>query len=132
MTTTTTYGYKKPQSGDRGSTVFTALEFNIDRVDQHSHDGVDSPRLGPESSAALSVALSPTWVTGSAAEGVYYQDVTVPAQLTSASLTYDDILVSIRTSTGERVYPRVTKQSPTSFRVWVNDPTLTLEAFIVT
>lgn len=44
MSTTTTYGYKRPQVGDR-STWWTDLTDNIDRLDAHDHDGVDSPKI---------------------------------------------------------------------------------------
>ncbi len=39
----TTYGYKKPEDND--TQFFDYLEFNLDRMDAHTHDGVDSPLI---------------------------------------------------------------------------------------
>lgn len=68
MSTTTTYGYKRPVNGDRGSVWFADLITNIDRMDAHDHDGVDSALLpaanivntpaGNLSSATVQAALN--------------------------------------------------------------------------
>lgn len=45
---TTTYGYRKPESGDLAKKTngwFESMEFNVTRFDAHSHDGADSVAL---------------------------------------------------------------------------------------
>ena len=69
-------GYKKPETGDKGATVFNALEDNIDRVNGHSHDGTDSNKLDTFAFGRGSVTVPNT---GWTAEGnIYRQSVTFP------------------------------------------------------
>ena len=46
-------GYKKPESGDLGTSFFPDLENNIQRVNDHTHNGVNSNKLTPLSFALI-------------------------------------------------------------------------------
>jgi len=119
MSTTTTYGYKKPQDNDTGLTFWDDLEFNIDRMDGHTHDGVDSAPL-----AKTQTISSGSW--SSLGNGSYRQLVTLPG-----SLTFDTIAIEMRLSTGHVVHPTIEKVSSTTYYVYTNDNTLTYTAVYI-
>lgn len=119
---TTTYGYKKPETNDKGPVVFPAMEFNIDRIDGHSHNGVDSEPL--TALAIVGVAqniLSAAWVATSGGE--YRQLVTVPA-----GFNFDLVSISFRLASGHYVTPTVEKVSATQYYVHTNDNSLSYVA----
>lgn len=124
MSTTTARGYRKPQSGDRG--WYSDLEFNIDRVDAHSHDGSDSVAL-PSSSITKSTqdVLAASWV--SQGEGTFKQTLTIPT-----NYSWNDMQVRFYVNgggmDGEEVILSVKKVSATTFDVYINDNTLALKA----
>ncbi len=125
---TLSYGYLKPQDQDSGQEVFPALESNIQRLNDHSHNGVNAAVLAVSSVAVTTQSiLSGAWVSNGAG---YRQAVTIPASLTGATpaQTYDMLGIEFRLSTGERVYPRVEKISDSQYYVYVNDNTLNLTA----
>lgn len=120
----TTYGYKKPQTLDTGSLVFPAMEFNIDRLDSHSHNGTDSALL---TSAALPAtnqdALAANWVLVSG--GRYRQLITM-----SASLNFDKILMQVRRKTdGFLVNATIEKVTATTYYVYTNDNTVSFTIY---
>lgn len=53
------YGYKKPQDGDTGDVFFPAIEDNIQRVNDHTHDGVNSAFIASQSPSATINLFSP-------------------------------------------------------------------------
>lgn len=112
---TLSYGYKRPQTGDQGSTLFTALADNITRLNDHDHDGSDSAQL----SAASVIAITATIAAGSwsaTSQGNYRQLVTLPG-----TLDYDEINIGIKNSSGHWVFPTIEKVSDNSFYVYTND-----------
>ena len=124
MSTTTARGYKKPQNGDRG--WYTDLEFNIDRVDAHSHNGTDSVAL-PSSSITKSTqdVLSASWV--SLGEGNFKQTLTLPM-----GYNWNDsqirFYVNGGSMYGQEVLLSVKRVSTSTFDIFVNDNTLALKA----
>ena len=70
MTTTLTYGRKKPSTGDRGSTFFGNLEDNITLDDAHSHDGNDSVKVTTKNLTRSTVAVTNS---GWSSSGVMYR-----------------------------------------------------------
>lgn len=82
---TLTYGLKKPETGDKGSTFFPALEDNFTQLDGHSHDGVDSSLIPSSSIAASELSVTGTgWVDEG--DGFYSKAVSFPgAYLNSTS-----------------------------------------------
>ena len=112
---TLTYGLKRPQTGDQGSTLFTALADNITRLDAHDHDGSDSAKL----TAASIVAITQTVAAGSwlaTSQGNYRQLITLPG-----SLDFDEITVIIKNSSGHIVHATIEKVSDTTYYVYTND-----------
>jgi hypothetical protein len=127
---TLTYGRKKPEAGDKGSTFFAALEDNIDRDDAHNHDGTNSPKIPSTSVEATSATiLAASWVD--LGSSTYRQLVSVPS-----GMDFDKCEISFRITNGSdagaRIYPSVVKVSSTTYYVYVNDNTLELKAVYTT
>ena len=120
MADTTSYGYKIPRNPDKGSTFFTQLEDNIQRVNDHSHNGVNSAPLAKTQSIS-----SASW-GADLGGGRYKQTITL-----TGSLTYDTIVIQIRLSSGHIIHPTIEKVSGTSYDVYVNDNSLNLTAVYI-
>lgn len=77
-------GFKKPQTGDKGSVFFPALEANWQQVNDHTHNGTNSQLLVPAAITAVTQLLSSgSWVLVS--PGEYRILVTMPAGVTWAN-----------------------------------------------
>lgn len=124
MSTTTARGYRKPQTGDRG--WYSDLEFNIDRVDAHSHNGTDSVAL-PSSTITKSTqdVLAANW--SSQGEGNYKQTLTLPL-----GYNWNDsqirFYVNGGPADGQEVLLSVKRVSTNTFDVFINDNSLELKA----
>ncbi len=110
------YGQKLPESGDQGSVWFSALEDNITRIDAHTHDGTDSPRLSAASfTAEIDTAAAIDWVATSG--GTYRQLITMPV-----GFLYDDYSIGFKHGTdGHQLYLSCEKLNTTQFYVYIND-----------
>jgi len=128
MSTTLTYGRKRPDDGDRGSTFFDDLENNITLDDAHDHDGTDSPLLPTSSFINTTQAIaSGPWAAVSGKPGLYKQTVTLPG-----TLTYDGRGIFFKDSTSGHIYNlKVEKVSATTYDVFINDNTVSLTAIYV-
>lgn len=117
---TLSHGYEKPQNPDTGDLFFPALERNIQRDNDHTHNGLDSALL-----ASLTQSISSgLWVAAPIGGGVYRQAVTVPT-----GVNYDVCQIWFKLSTGEYVLPSVERISTTQYYVYTNDNTLTYTAY---
>ena len=115
MSTTLSYGFVKPQNGDKGAPLFTALENDIQQLNDHTHNGVNSAQLTTASIVVVTQAVaSGSWVLD--ANGHYKQVVTLPG-----TLEYDEIFISMRDGSGNEVLPTIEKVSATTYRVWTID-----------
>ena len=126
MSTTLTYGFVKPQSGDRGSALFTALEDNIQKLNDHTHNGTNSAKLPAQSITGVEQTIaSGSWVTYGGPTGFYRQQVTVPA-----GFDYDNVTISFRESgsTGSVIHPTVERVSDTQYYVYTIDNTADMVA----
>lgn len=124
MSTTTARGYRKPQTGDRG--WYSDLEWNIDRVDAHSHNGTDSVALASPSIAKTTQdVLAASWV--SLGEGNFRQTLTLPL-----GYNWNDSQIRFYVNggpmDGQEVLLSVKRVSTNTFDVFVNDNTLALKA----
>lgn len=119
MSTTTSYGYTKPQTDDTGDVFFPAMATNIQQLNDHTHAGVDSAIL-PAKTQSIS---SGSWVAVSGQTGTYSQTVTM-----TTGWTYDAVSMEFRLSTGEVIYPTVTRAGSGSYVVYINDNTQNLTA----
>lgn len=114
---TLTYGYKKPQSNDKGPIVFPAMEANIQQLNDHNHDGANSSKLPAKSIVGEEDTIdSASWV--SVGNGLYRQLVTV-----LAGYDYDLTPMSFRLQNGDYVYPSVERVDSTQYYVYTNDNT---------
>lgn len=115
---TLSYGFKKPSAPDRGNIVFPAMEDNIQRLNDHTHDGSNSaPVPGSSIVAGSTTLLAASWV--SLGGGHYRQQGTVPA-----GYNFDTQTMSFRLTSGHYIYPTVEKISATQFWVYTIDNTL--------
>lgn len=127
MGVTTTYGYKKPQSPDTGETFWDDLEFDISRLDSHSHNGTDSAQLSGNNVTPVSDTIEAAdWVAVSGQAGTYSQTVTVPL-----GVQLSKKMPNFRLSTGEVIHPSVEILGETTYNVFINDNTLELDVFYV-
>lgn len=112
---TLSYGFLKPQTGDKGAPLFSALEGDIQQLNDHDHDGVNSAPLTASSIIAITAnILSANWIADSV-PGFFYQQITTPA-----GISYDTVQIGFRLTTGEYVYPTVEKVSNTQYILRVN------------
>lgn len=108
-------GYKKPQTGDFGSTFFPALEDNIELSNSHNHNGTNGEKV-----AGISLVGSSYTVLSAAfsdqGNGYYRATVTVPN-----SLLVDNFTVTIKDpTTKDPVYLKIAKLSSTQYYIYTN------------
>ena len=111
--------YKKPQNPDPGSLFFSAIEYDIQFMNDHIHDGVSGQLLPTVQQAIHAV----DWVAAPIGGGLYRQAVTLPA-----GLTFDTVEFGFRLSNGSPVFLTVEKISSSSYYVYINDNTQALNA----
>lgn len=115
------YGFKKPKNPDTGAIFWPALEFDIQQLNDHSHNGVDSAPIVKTQSI-----LASAWGSDLGG-GKYRQLVTLPNTLTVV-LTFDAISIEMRLSTGDVIHPTIEKVSSTTYYVYTNDNSQTYTA----
>lgn len=119
-------GFLLPETGDRGGAFFPALESNIQKLNDHNHNGVNSEKLTAEALLALtdSSSLVPAnWVLHSS--GIWRAPVTMPG-----SLLFDESSIELRTN-NKVLYADIEKITANTFYVYVNDPSLTVTVLYV-
>jgi len=122
---TLSFGFKKPEDGDKGTIFFPALEDNIQQVNDHDHNGTNSKKIPSSSVEAVTGTIVPgDWIE-TVAGNVWQEQVTVPA---GVDLSKTEILFRISggPNDGAQIHPYVRAFSTTAFIVEVNDPSLTL------
>lgn len=133
MSLTLSKGYKKPQTGDSGTTFFPDLEFDIQRLNDHSHDGANSEKLSVISSKSmLQSNAGAAWVLVGGTD--YYRKViTIPSVLVSGGYLLTEVNYQIRDSaTGEILSLSNAKVSNTSFEVYSTDNSLSIDVVYTT
>ena len=125
MAVTLSFGYKRPETGDRGNVFFPILEDNIDLVVAHDHDGTNSFKIVSASVLATTQAIpSGSWAAVAGQLGTFKQLVTMPV-----GLSYDQHNISFKLTTlGHQVYLTVEKVSAGSYDVYINDASLDVTA----
>ena len=123
---TLSYGIKKPEDGDKGSSFFPALEDDLQQLNDHDHDGVDSAPILSTNITSVQQALSAAlWVAVSG--GTYRQLVTVPN-----GKLYDNSFIFFRnTADKSQMFLGVEKVSSTTYYVYINDSTIDITAYYV-
>lgn len=108
-------GYRQPETGDFGSSFFPDLEFNIQRVNDHTHNGTDSNKLSSSSVQGEIVAIASGDFT-LVSPGIFSQRVSLPS-----GMSIDNVSVQLRdTVTKERVHLKIEKFSVTEIDVFTN------------
>lgn len=108
-------GFKLPQTGDFGDVWFPAMEDNIQQMNDHNHNGINSEKIS-------SVALTGTKVTIASGDfvdqgnGYYRQTVLVPG-----GLDFDNFCITAKDpTTKDVVHLKMEKLTATSFYVYTN------------
>jgi hypothetical protein len=127
----TTNGYKVPESGDRGGGAngfFQALEYDIERVSSHNHDGNNSEFITTKAIRRQSATIaSNAWTE--VAPSTYKQTIDLPAGMTMQNSALQFQIPVNGSNYGSIIYPSVEVVSETRFNVYVNDPTLNLTVY---
>lgn len=128
--TTTTYGYRLPEAGDRAkgaSGWYASMEFNISRLDTHDHDGVDSAALPMSNIAPYTGTI--TAVGWSVDGGGYKQTITVPAGVTEINnYNVKFIFTAPAGKVGEIADLGYKRLTATTYEVYCNDNTAAFTA----
>lgn len=103
------YGLKKPQDGDTGEAFFPALAQNV----QVAYDVL----------ANTSTVSAGAWGSDLGG-GTYKQTITLPTAITQWSLFFDMLQIRVRDANGEACFPRIDKQSTTTYDIYTNDNTV--------
>lgn len=132
---TTSYGYENPVSGDpsKGANGWMrAINFDIDRLNAHSHNGVDSVLLTSAAIVPATVtAASGSWIINPGGTDLpqsgYVQTVTVPASIGEINNFHLSFLIS---TAGTRQYQPLSlfyvRQTATTFKLYCNDNTISV------
>lgn len=118
------FGVLQPQTGDRGSVFFPALEDNMDYLDSHTHSGIGggAPIPATNITPITQVLSAASWAAY--LDGTYRQPVTVPN-----GKAYSAVAITFRGTTDFETYLLATDANTlTSYYVYTNDPTLTVTA----
>jgi len=127
---TLTFGYKLPEDGDKGSVFFPALAFDIQRLNDHDHDGQNSTKLTAQSVGALiddTSIVAANWSAVAGQPGTYKQTVTMPP-----NTDFDDYGIYLQVKDGVNVgiviNPSIVKVGAATYDIYSNDNTLNLIA----
>ena len=124
MSTTLTYGRKKPSDGDKGSSWFDDLENNIDIDDAHSHDGVTSTAIPAQNiGKGTSAIANASWVAVSGQQGTYSQTISLPSGVTMLNMI-PKFQINNGADLGDLIHPTIRQISVTSYEIFINDNSL--------
>jgi len=126
MGTTTTKGYKLPTKGN--ADFWSQLEFDIQRLNDHKHDNIDSQPLSPPSIVkSVQTVSAGSWVAVPGQAGTFKQTLTVPA-----TYAVDGMIVKFFVDgggeDGHQIFPSIQKVSSLTFDIFINDNSVALKA----
>lgn len=127
MAETLSYGFVKPETGDKGSVFFPALEDDLDQLNDHTHNGTNSAKLTAASSASVTQSISSaSW---SASGSLYRQLVTIPASLTGSGGVYESFgMQFLNAANGRNLMLTREKVSSTTYYLYINDSSINVTA----
>lgn len=128
-----TYGFKIPETSDKGAVWFPAMSANMARLDTHNHDGVNSAPISATSLVKQTQNI-PAGATGPAVDGsastawslvsgVYEKLVTMPTSVTFAGSN-----INFRDINGDYVHLGILQVGASSYKIFSNDNTLAVTA----
>ena len=88
-------------------------------MNDHVHDGVTGALLAPKSQTISHTS----WAAVGGTVGMYAQTVTLPS-----GYLYDNLVINLRLSTGQPIFPGIVRASATTYTITVNDNTIDLVA----
>lgn len=112
---TLSYGFIKPSDPTYGDQFFPAMETNIQKMNDHTHDGSNSAPIA----ATTQTVSSASWGSDLGG-GTYRQLITTPS-----GYSFDSNRIEVRRSTGEMSYPTIVRVSATTFYIYTNDNSVT-------
>jgi hypothetical protein len=122
---TLSYGYQIPGDGEKGPTVFPALNGNIQQINDHNHDGENSAPISAAAVGSKQIQIpAAQWASYPNAPVGFYRQVVAMAP----GFAFDTKNVQIRTAAGVYLYPTLEKIDNNSFFIYSTDPTLNLVA----
>lgn len=129
MSTTLSYGFKKPTTGDKGGGAtgwFKQLEDDITQLNGHTHNGSNSAPLSTASvigtRQTILSAASGGWVL--VANGIYSKTVTMPAGLLYTQVSIE-IQSGVAATGGAKIFLQTEPTASTNeVKVYSNDNTL--------
>jgi len=125
MSTTLTNGFKLPDSGDKGAILFADLEFNIQRTNDHNHDGSNSSKISSSGLLHSSQLIeAANWVAWQ--DGIFRQAITTVGGLDASSYG-----IVFKDSNGGRYMLDTETISGVQYYVYSNDNTLEVTALYV-
>lgn len=108
-------GWKKPETGDFGDVWFPALEDNIEQLNSHDHDGVDSEKI----SIANTNKFTQTVASGDfvdQGDGYHRALVTL-----AGGYSIDDLTITVKDpTTKEQIYLRHEKVTSATYYLFTN------------
>jgi len=108
-------GYRLPETGDFGNEWFPSLEFNIERLNDHNHDGLSSEKLTSSNFVATVVTVSAGSLVNQL-NGYFRAEVNTPNGNDIANYT-----VVVRDPvTKEQIFLKVVKSGITSVYIYTN------------
>jgi len=108
-------GYKKPETGDFGDVWFPALEYNTERVNSHTHNGLDGEKISGIDLIAFSLVVQSSSFAQQPS-GEWRATVTVP----NGELV-DSCVVTVKDPTTKDIcFLKVEKLAPTQFYLYTN------------
>lgn len=121
MSTTLSYGYIQPVTGDPGSVWFPALNDNIQQLNDHAHDGVDSALIDSSSVQPGTVAIdNANWVADGTGR---FKQLAVACP---TGYNMDDYLYAARLDSGDIVFVTIVRASASTFNIYSCDSSIDL------
>lgn len=126
MATIIDYGFILPNTGDKGSVWFPALEHNITQLSTHTHDGTNSAKITSTNIVCVTQAVAAAdWVADGG--GTFVQEKTLPNDA-----NYADVYIMLKKSNGEQLFLDVKLgTSAKKYKVYSNDSSLDATAYIL-
>lgn len=119
------YFFKKPETGDKGSVFWPALEEDIQQLNDHTHDGVNSALLSPFAITAITQSLlAANWVATSG--GTYRQLVVMPGV---ATLDSHYVVFKDQTAATKQLFLETEKVGANTYYVYINDNSVDITAY---
>jgi len=124
MALTLSHGFVKPQTGDRGVVWFPALEGNIQKLNDHTHDGSNSSLISitalNRSPLSQSLLLAGWSAVG---DGSFTRTVTTPAAMASLDINIfsPKFVINSGANAGKTVFLSYTRLTSATYTLVINE-----------